>query len=223
MDKVKAELDRMESAGVIRKVTEPTDWCSPIVPVIKKNGKVRVCIDMTKLNQAVERPHYMLPNLEDIAPKLIKSKFFTTLDASSGFLQIPRDEESAILMTFITPLRRYCCNHIPFGITPGTEEFQRKSSELLQGLKGVHVKMDDVLVHGSTLEEYDARLEAVLNRIWDSGLKLIRTSASSGKHSLRTSATQSVPRESSRSRISSRAFKSYQLPQVSPSCDQLLE
>ena len=74
-------------------------------------------------------------------------------------------------MTFITLFGHYCCNRIPFEITSGPEEFQRKSSELLQGLRGVHVIMDDVLLHGS-IEEHDAHLEVVLNRIRDSGLKL---------------------------------------------------
>ena len=86
MDKVKAQLDRMESACVICKVTEPTDWCSLIMPVIKKNGKVIVCIDMKTLNQSIKRPHYMLPNREDIMLKLIKSKFFST-DALVGFFK----------------------------------------------------------------------------------------------------------------------------------------
>ena len=124
MNKVKAELDSMEKAGVIRKVTQPTDFCSPIVPVLKKNGRVRICIDLKKLNASVKRPHYMLPNLDDISPHLKGSRYFSTLDAASGFLQIPLDEQSALLTTFITPFGRYCCNRIPFGITSGPKEFQ---------------------------------------------------------------------------------------------------
>ena len=67
---MKAELDRLEQEDIIVKVTEPTDWCAPIVPVSKKNGKVRICVDLKKLNKAVKREHYMLPNLDDISPKL---------------------------------------------------------------------------------------------------------------------------------------------------------
>ena len=172
MSKVKAELDNMEKAGIISKVTQPTDFCSPIVPVLKKNGRVRICIDLKKLNASVKRPHYMLPNLDDISPHLKGSQYFSTLDAASGFLQIPLDKKSALLTTFITPFGRYCCNRVPFGITSGPEEFQRKSTELLQGLEGVHVIMDDILVHGKTIEEHDARLAAVVQRIQRSGLKL---------------------------------------------------
>ena len=69
-DAIKEELGRMEQNGIIQKTTEPTDWCSPMVPVRKKNGSVRICVDFKQLNAAVKRPHCMLPNLEDIAPKL---------------------------------------------------------------------------------------------------------------------------------------------------------
>ena len=172
ISKVKDELEKMEKAGVISKVTQPTDWCSPIVPVLKKNGQVRVCIDLKKLNRAVKRPHYMLPNLEDIAPQLKGSRYFSTLDAASGFLQIPLDEKSRVYTTFITPFGRYCRNRLPFGISSGPEEFQRCATELLEGLQGAHAVMDDILIHGKTLEEHDSRLEATLNRIKESGLKL---------------------------------------------------
>lgn len=55
LGKVKKELERMEQLGVITKVKEPTDWCSGMVPVPKKNGAVRICVDLTKLNEAVCR------------------------------------------------------------------------------------------------------------------------------------------------------------------------
>ena len=80
MGAVKAELDRMVTSGVIRAVTEPTDWCSAMVPVIKKTGAVRICVDLKQLNTAVRREHFMLPSLEDISPKLADSKVFSTLE-----------------------------------------------------------------------------------------------------------------------------------------------
>ena len=69
MDDVNAELDRTVTSEVIRVVTEPTDWCSAMVPVVKKNRTVRICVDLKKLNIAVRRKHLMLPSLDDIAAK----------------------------------------------------------------------------------------------------------------------------------------------------------
>ena len=60
--KVKEELDRLEKLGVIMKITTSSDWCAPIVLVVKKNGNVRICVDLKRLNKAVKREHYMLPN-----------------------------------------------------------------------------------------------------------------------------------------------------------------
>jgi hypothetical protein len=51
---------RMKDEGIIEEVTE---WCAPIVPVPKKNGQVRICVDLKKLNEAVKRERYVLPSL----------------------------------------------------------------------------------------------------------------------------------------------------------------
>ena len=132
MDDVKAELDRMVTSEVIRVVTEPTDWCSAMVPVVKKNGNVRICVDLKKLNIAVRREHLMLPSLDDIAPKLAHSKVFSTLDAACGFWQIPLDENSQLMTTFITPFGRYAFRRLPFGISSAPEIFQRKCRHFLR-------------------------------------------------------------------------------------------
>lgn len=171
---VKEQLDKMERDGVIKKVTEATDYCAPIVPVRKKGGKIRICVDYKKLNKNIKRPHLMLPNLEDIAPQLKNSKVFTTLDVSSGFWQVPLDKDSAHLTTFITSFGRYCFLRLPMGINVGPEEFQRKMSETMNGLRGCEVIMDDILIHGETQKEHDERLSQALKRIEASGLKLNR-------------------------------------------------
>ena len=57
-DKLKAELEKMESKGVIRKVSEHTDWCSSLAFSTKKDGSLRICIDPKKLYEALKRcPH----------------------------------------------------------------------------------------------------------------------------------------------------------------------
>ena len=61
LPKVKEELERMLEAGIIEEVTEPTDWFAPMVPVLKPNGKVRLCVDLRILNRAVKRERYPEP------------------------------------------------------------------------------------------------------------------------------------------------------------------
>lgn len=101
--------------GIIREVTEPTEWCAPMVPVDKKNGKIRICVDLKQLNKAVKREKFMLPTLEDIAPKLSGASVFSTLDASSGFWQILLDPNSETLTMYITPRGRFCFQRLPLG------------------------------------------------------------------------------------------------------------
>lgn len=70
IEKVKKEIQRMEENGVIECVTEPTDWCAPMVPVPRRNGNVCICVGLKRLNEAVKRESYVLPIAEEITAKL---------------------------------------------------------------------------------------------------------------------------------------------------------
>ncbi len=181
LPKVEEELQRMLKSGIIEEVTEATDWCAPMVPVIKKNGKVKICVDLKKLNEAVKRERFILPTLEDILPQLSGSCIFSTLDASSGFWQIPLDASCRKLTTFITPVGRFCFRRLPFGITSAPEIFQREMSTLLKDNAGTVAVMDDILVFGRDKEEHDRNLKAVLKSIKVSGLKLNKEKCHFGK------------------------------------------
>ena len=69
MQKVEEEFKPTEEASIIERVTELTEWCAPMQPVQKSNGKLRTCVDLRRLNSAVKRSRFVLPTLEDIAPK----------------------------------------------------------------------------------------------------------------------------------------------------------
>ena len=88
--RVKAELDKMESQGIISKVEEPTEWVSPMVAA-KKKGKdeIRLYIDPRDLNKALKRPHHLLKTLDDILKEVLQAKVFTVLDAKQGFWKLP--------------------------------------------------------------------------------------------------------------------------------------
>lgn len=75
----------MLEAEIIEEITHPTDWCAHIVPVVKPNGKMRICVDLRKLNEAFKKERYILPTLQDVASKLAGVKVFSKLDASSGY------------------------------------------------------------------------------------------------------------------------------------------
>ena len=92
LPKVKTELDRMVAQGVISKVERPTDWCSGLVVVPKANKTdVRLCVDLTQLNKAAKREFHRMSSVDDSLTKLSNARYFTRLDANSGFWQIPLD------------------------------------------------------------------------------------------------------------------------------------
>lgn len=169
---VRQELERMEKLGVIAKVSQPTEWCSGMVVVPKSNSKVRICVDLTKLNESVRRERHPLPAVDQTLAQLAGAKTFSKLDANSGFWQIPLAPSSALLTTFITPFGRYHFRRLPFGISSAPEHFQRRMSEALSGLSGTVCLMDDILVHGTTREEHDERLRHVLQRLSSLGMTL---------------------------------------------------
>ena len=168
----------MEDLGVISKVKELTEWCAGMVVVPKANGKVRICVDLTKLNESVCRERHILPSVEQTLAQIGGAKVFSKLDANSGFWQVELAKESAILTTFITPFGRFCFNRLPFSITSALEHFQRKMGEILSGLEGIVCLLDDdVLVYGETPQE-------IINDWW----QLLKRSAKQVSHSVGRSA-----------------------------------
>ena len=172
LSKTKQEIDRMLKIGVIRKVNEPTDWCALMVVVPKQNGQVRICVDLTKLNANIKREVHPLPSVEFTLGKLGNSKVFSKLDANSAFWQRKLSEESKLLTTFITPWGRFCFERLPYGISTGSEQFQKVMMEELEGLEGAECQIDDILVHGENQDQHDQRLHAVLKRLSDSNITL---------------------------------------------------
>ena len=166
------ELKNMEEQGVISHVKEPTNWCSGMVIVPKSKGKIRICVDYTKLKENVYRELHMLPTVEATLSKLSAANISLKLDANSGFWKIPLAEESKHLTTFITPLGRFCFNRLSFGICSAPERFQRRMSRILESLPGVMCTMDDVIIFGRTQEQHDERSIEVLRRLAPTGVTL---------------------------------------------------
>ena len=170
--KVKEELDRMESLGVISRVEGPTEWCAGMVVVPKKAGAVQICVDFRALNESVLREVYPLPTVDETLAHLNGATVFSKLDANSGFWQIPLSPSSQHLTTFITPYGRYCFRKLPFGISSAPEYFQRRMSDILEGHEGVLCHIDDIIIFGRNKQEHDKRLQIALKSIQAAGVTL---------------------------------------------------
>jgi len=171
-------LDQLEKDDILAKVTEPTSWVSSMVVVPKKDGSLRLCLDPKDLNRAVQREHYPLPVIEDVAVRFHKARLFTVLDVRQGFWHIVLGQESSYLTTFNTLFGRYRWKRLPFGISSAPEVFQRRMHQLVEGLRGIEVIADDFCVvgYGETDEEaavdHDRNLHTFLQRCSECNVKL---------------------------------------------------
>ena len=151
-----------------------------MVAVPKKSGAIRICVDLKHLNEDVLWEVHPLPKVDDTLAQLTGATVFSTLDANSGFWQIPLSHNSRLLTTFITPFGRFCFNKLPFGISSAPEHFQWRMNNVLAEMEGVLCHMDDVLIFGSTAAEHDARLNKVLRRVEAAGATLNKEKCSFG-------------------------------------------
>jgi hypothetical protein len=162
--KLKDKLDSLEAQDIIAKELGPTDWVNSLVIVDKPNGDFRICIDPTDLNKAIKREYFSIPTYVDIMSKVRDAKVFSVLDTNNGFWNIELDESSSKLCTFNTPFGRYRFKRLPFGLKCSSEIFQRKIVQCFEGIDGVEIYVDDILVWGTSQKDHDERLNLVLER-----------------------------------------------------------
>ena len=170
--KVEEELNNLQAQGIISPV-KFSRWATPIVPVVKSNGKVRICGDFKiTLNKVAPTETYPLPRIEEIFANLSGGQHFTKLDLSNAYLQLPLHEDSKQYVTISTHRGLFQYNRLPFGVASAPAIFQRYMESLLQDLKGVSVYLDDILISGTTVEEHIQILIQVLERLKAAGLRL---------------------------------------------------
>lgn len=170
-DTVTAELNELEKQGIIEGV-DSSEWVSPIVVTRRKNGKIRMCVDMREPNKAVVPDSHPLPLIEDVLAALRGSRMYSTLDLKSAYHQLELHEESRGLTAFITHEGLYRYRRVPYGLSSAPAAFQKMMTKILSGLKGVKCYLDDVIIYGPSQEEHDANLKAVMKRIQEAGLQL---------------------------------------------------
>ena len=170
--KVEEELDRLTAEGII----EPrqfADWAAPIVPVLKRDQTVRICGDFKQtINQASKLDKYPIPRIEDLFAGLAGGTYYSKLDLSKAYLQVPLDDEARAIAVINTHKGLYQFNRLPYGVSSAPGIFQRVMESVLQGIPGVMVYLDDILVAGKNEEEHLNRLDVVLQRLQNAGLRL---------------------------------------------------
>ena len=122
------------------------EWCNNFVLVPNSNGKVRLCLDPARLNQALIRPVHREPTLNNILLKLNNAQYLSLNDASSGYHSLKLDENSSYLTAFACQFCRYRYERLLFGAAPAGDMFQRKIDGIFKDFPNVFGIADEILV-----------------------------------------------------------------------------
>ena len=170
-EKVESELERLIREGILEPI-QYANWASPIVTVMKSDGKsIRICRDFKQtVNPVAKMDCYPIPKVEDLFATLAGGKQFTKLDLSQAYQQVPLDEASKEYVTINTQKGLFRYTRLPFGISVAPGIFKRVMEGLMLGIPRVIVYLDDILISGSTQKEHLQPLEEVLSRLQKAGL-----------------------------------------------------
>ena len=141
----------------------------------KKDGSLRFCIDLRKLNAQTVKDAYSIPRIEDTLDSLNGTCIFTSLNLKSGYWQVKLDDESIPLTAFtVGPLGFYKCIRMPFGLTNAPATFQRLMESCLGDLhlSWCIIYLDDIIIFSKDPDDHITRLEGVFEKLTEAGLKL---------------------------------------------------
>ena len=152
-------------------------WAAAIVPVIKADGRIRICGDYkTTVNKVSKPDSYPIPRTEDLLATLGggKGKLYTKLDLSQAYQQVLLDDESKPYLIINTHHGLFTYNRLPFGVKSAPGIFQRVIESILNGVPCVIVRMDYILISGLDDDDHLKNLQEVLTRLSAAGLRLNR-------------------------------------------------
>lgn len=142
--------------------------------VQKKDGTIRLCIDYRQLNHKTRKDAYPLPRIEEPLDALTGARWFSTLDLASGYNQVPMAEADKAKTAFCTPFSLFEFNRMPFGLCNAPSTFQRLMERIFgdQRFQSLLLYLDDIVIFSSSFQMHLQRLELVLERLQQHGLKL---------------------------------------------------
>ena len=182
-DSVKEEIEKLLGLGVIVESTSP--WASPIVPVPKDDGGLRLCIDYRRLNGVTQADPYYMAMFDEILERVGQSRCISKIDLRKGFYQIEVEEESMAKTAFVTPYGKYEFRRMPFGLKNAPGIFQRTMEIVLRSCYGWAAPyIDDIVVFSNSGKEHVAHLRSVLEALRENGLTVNEEKCAFGRQKL---------------------------------------
>jgi len=169
---LRKQLQSLTEAGLLRPSNSP--WGSPVFFVKKKNGTYRMVIDYRKINAITKTDAYPLPRIQDSIERLGGAKFFSALDATSGFHQLPVRADDIEKTAINTRYGSFEFLVTPFGLKNSPSAFQRMMNEALGEWIDIflQVYMDDILIYSATEEDHLKHLELISQRLSEYNIQI---------------------------------------------------
>ena len=171
-EKVEKKLKQLVDLDIIEPVGGPTPWVNPIVIAPKRDGDIRLCLDMRRANEAIVRERHPIPTVDEVLQDLNGSKVFTELDLNMGYHQLELEPRSREITTFATHAGLYRYKRLLFGVNSASEVFQHKVATALAGIEGVTNISDNIVVHAPDQVTHSKRMRQVLTRLRDVNITL---------------------------------------------------
>lgn len=147
-------------------VVDDTHWLANIVPVPKKDERVRICIDYRDLNKACPKDDFPLPHIDTLVDSAASSAMYYFMDGFSSYNQIMMAVIDKLKTSFTTEWGVYCYTIMPFGLKNAGATYQRMATTLFHDMihKEIEVYVDDMMVKSPTREEHFEALDKFLAR-----------------------------------------------------------
>lgn len=159
------KLKELERQDVIERVSEASEWVSPMLVKRKSADEVRIIIDLREANKAIVREVHPLPTFEHMVRRLKGSKVFAKFDIKQAFHQLMLSEDCRYITTFISPLGLMRYKRLVFGLSAALELFQKCMESMLGDFPWLIVFIDDILIFAPDKETLMRRTNILKERL----------------------------------------------------------
>jgi hypothetical protein len=159
------EVKKLLAAGFIKPIQHPR-WLSNIVPVKKKNGQIRCCVDFRNLNKACPKDEFPLPNMDLLIDSAAGHAMFSFMDGFSCYNQIRMSTKNAEKTAFRTPIDNFYYTVMPFGLKNAGATYQRTMTVMFYDMmhKEIEDYVDDIVVKSKKKEDHLETSRKVFDR-----------------------------------------------------------
>ena len=171
-NEIEAQCEELLSNDIIEH--SDSNWSSPVVPVRKPDGSLRLCIDYRKVNAVTKQENFPMPNLNQCIYRGGKMKYFTSLDLVKGYYQFELDDESKKYTAFSTTRNHFQFKRLAFGLRNSGIQFQKSMQQILAQLSShnIIIYIDDILIMTTTYEEHIKLVQKVLLMLSKHNIKI---------------------------------------------------